>query len=143
MLIWSFMNFLFFFCLYSGPLTRNPSFVPACPHHTWCILRGTTHTSIARPYGLVWIGFGMCWIMINDDEDILKHFIAFNIMACGPIFMAVVVSQIMAHPTTPSHNYAFANWTYVLGFDSIFRNMSYVTLFQNQLIMRKKNSNFL
>ena len=77
--------------------------------------------------------------MINDDEDILKH----NIMACGPIFMAVVVSQIMAHPTIPSHNYAFANRTYVLGFDSIFWNMSYVTLFQNQLIMRKKNSNFL
>ena len=56
----------------------------------------------------------MCWTMINDDEDILKYFIAFNIVSIlkkkkkkkniasyGPIFRAVVVSKIVAHLTIP------------------------------------------
>jgi len=72
--------------------------------------RHHTHTSIARPYRPIWIGLGMCWTMINDDEDILKYFIAFNIVSIlkkkniasyGPIFRAVVVSKIVAHLTIP------------------------------------------
>ena len=38
---------------------------------------------------------------ICDEEDILKSFIGFNIIPCGPVFRVAVGSQIVVPPTIP------------------------------------------